>query len=82
MRQLLKIHCWRRTSSQASQPATEMPTYTFKESMSKLSPHAQTLTLMMTGVGVLMYSASTLRNLQGQISHNDKLMTEKFESND
>ena len=30
----------------------------------------------------VMYSASTLRNLQDHISHKDKLMTEKFEAND
>ena len=42
----LKIH------QSFPQPETEMPTYTFKESMSKPSPHAQGSTLMMTGVRV------------------------------
>ena len=54
-----------------AQPETERPTYTFKESMLSLAPHAQTLTFMMSGVGLLMFSAATLRNLQDQISNND-----------
>jgi hypothetical protein len=55
-----------------------MPTYTFKESMVRLAPHAQTLTLMMSGVGLLMFSAATLRSLEDQMKYNDNSLREKM----
>lgn len=78
IKQLLKNHYWRKMST--AQPETERPSYTIKESMLRLAPHAQTLTFMMSGVGLLMFSAATLRNLQDQISHNDNLLREKIDS--
>jgi hypothetical protein len=42
----------------------------------------QTLTLMMSGVELLMFSAATLKSLQDQIKYNDDSLREKIESND
>ena len=48
----------------------------------RIVSHTQTLTVMMSYVGLFMLSAAAQRNLKDQIYFNDNILREKFESND
>lgn len=46
----------------------------------RITPFAQTLTLAMTGTGVLMFCAAILRGMQNRITFNEILFDEKLRS--